>query len=230
MLAKSRNVLIGWKDPMIYQLERRAPTPTQEAIMVLLQWLASFKVSGRISDLTNAFGQSRRTNRETKLATELPRGVKHPSVPQGCLLKVETELYGLVSGPSWLRASLSMDLQEAGYVKNHYDRCMYTLPSKNGKKSSGQVLLDVDDFIEGGDDRHRKVMDKFYEKYKCGKAVDLVAAGDEGTLFAGRRISQDRKFNIKVTMNEYVDSKLSKIEVPRGYIKDTKAVSDGMIT
>merc|ERR1712020_509842 len=65
---------------------------------------------------------------------------------------------------------------------------------------------------------------------KCGKAVDLVTAGDEGTLFAGRRISQDRKFNIKVTMNEYVDSKLSKIEVPRGYIKDTKAVSDGMIT
>ena len=65
-----------------------------------------------------------------------------------------------------------MDLQEAGYVKNHYDRCMYTLPSKNGKKSSGQVLLDVDDFIEGGDERHRKVMDKFYEQYKCGKAVD----------------------------------------------------------
>ena len=28
-----------------------------------------------------------------------------------------------------------MDLQEAGYVKNHDDRCMYTLPSKNGKKS-----------------------------------------------------------------------------------------------
>ena len=35
MLAKSRNVLIGWKDPMIYQLERSAPTPTQEGIMVM---------------------------------------------------------------------------------------------------------------------------------------------------------------------------------------------------
>ena len=58
MLAKSRNVLIGWKDPMIYQLERRAPTPTQEGIMVMLQWLASFRVSGNISDLTNALGQS----------------------------------------------------------------------------------------------------------------------------------------------------------------------------
>ena len=104
------------------------------------------------------------------------------------------------------------------------------LAVENGERSSGQVLLDVDDFIEGGDERHRKVMDKFYEKYKCGKAVDLVAAGDEGTLFAGRRISQDRKFNIQVTMNQYVDSKLSKIEVPRGHITDTKAVSDGMIT
>ena len=31
-------------------------------------------------------------------------------------------------------------------------------------------------------------------------------------------------------MNEYVKAKLSKIDVPRGYIKDTKVVSDGMIT
>ena len=35
--AKSRSVLVGWKDPMIYQLERAAPTPTQEGIMVTLQ-------------------------------------------------------------------------------------------------------------------------------------------------------------------------------------------------
>ena len=27
--AKSRSVLVGWKDPMINQLERAAPTPTQ---------------------------------------------------------------------------------------------------------------------------------------------------------------------------------------------------------
>ena len=60
--AKSRSVLVGWKDPMIYQLERAAPTPTQEGIMVTLQWLASAKVSGRISDLTNVFGQARKTS------------------------------------------------------------------------------------------------------------------------------------------------------------------------
>ena len=115
--AKSRSVLVGWKDPMIYQLERAAPTPTQEGIMVTLQWLASAKVTGRIADLTNAFGQARKTSRKNKLATKLPPGVTHPKVGPRQLLRVETEIYGLVSGPSWLRASLTVDLLAAGLLK-----------------------------------------------------------------------------------------------------------------
>ena len=67
--AKSRCVLVGWTDPMVYQLERAAPTPTQEAIMATLQWLAPAKVSGKVTDLTNAFGQSRKTSRKNQLAT-----------------------------------------------------------------------------------------------------------------------------------------------------------------
>ena len=72
--AKSSSVLIGWKDPMIYQFERAAPAATQEGIMVTLQWLASAKVSGRIADLTNAFGQARKTSRKNKLATKTATG------------------------------------------------------------------------------------------------------------------------------------------------------------
>ena len=78
--------------------------------MVTLQWLASAKVTGRIADLTNAFGQARKTSRKNKVATKLPPGVTHPKVGPGQLLRVETEIYGLVSGPSWLRASLTVDL------------------------------------------------------------------------------------------------------------------------
>ena len=133
--AKSRSVLVGWKDPMIYQLERAAPTPTQEGIMVTLQWLASAKVTGRIADLTNAFGQARKTSRKNKLATKLPPGVTHPKVGPGQLLRVETEIYGLVSGPSWLRASLTVDLLAAGYKKirmtNACSHC--SLPMKHQK-------------------------------------------------------------------------------------------------
>ena len=48
--------------------------------------------------------------KKNKLATKLPSGVTHPKVGPGQLLRVETEIYGLVSGPSWLRASLTVDL------------------------------------------------------------------------------------------------------------------------
>ena len=58
---------------------------------------------------------------KNKLATKLLPGVAHPAVEPGQLLLVETEIYGLVSGPSWLRASLTVDLLAAGYVKNPYD-------------------------------------------------------------------------------------------------------------
>ena len=64
------SVLVGWKDPMIYQLERAAPTPTQDGIMVTLQWLASAKLTGRIADLTNPFGQARKTSRKNKTCHE----------------------------------------------------------------------------------------------------------------------------------------------------------------
>ena len=128
--------------------------------MVALQWLASARVTGRIADLTNAFGQARKTSRKNKLATKLPPGVTHPAVGPRQLLRVETEIYGLVSGPSWLRASLTVDSLAAGYVKNPFDKCLFTLFSSD-ETSEGQLLLDVNDFIEGGKETHRKPMEGF---------------------------------------------------------------------
>ena len=126
--------------------------------MVTSQWLASAKVSGHVTDLTNAFGKSRKASRKNKLATKLPPGVTHPAAGPGQLLLVETEIDGLVSGPSWLRASLTVDLLAAGYVKNPYDKCLFIL-FLNEDTSDGQVLLDIDDFIEGGREPHRKAME-----------------------------------------------------------------------
>ena len=42
--AKSRIVSVDWKDTMGSQLERAAPTPTHEAIMMTLRWMALAKV------------------------------------------------------------------------------------------------------------------------------------------------------------------------------------------
>ena len=177
--AKSRSVLVGWKDPMIYQLERAAPTPTQEGIMVTLQWLASAKVTGRIPDLTNAFGQARKTSRRNKLATKLPPEVTHPKVGPRQLLRVETEIHRLVSGPIWFRASLTVDLLTAGCVKNPYDKCLFTLFPSN-ETSEGQLLLDVDDFKEGGEETHRETMEDSMTSTVVVKVVDLMSAGQGG--------------------------------------------------
>ena len=55
-------------------------------------------------------------------------------------------------------------------------------------------------------------MEGFYDKYRCGKAVDLRLAGQEGTrFFAGRRVVQHPDFRITVSMDEYVKSKLRPI-------------------
>ena len=153
----------------------------------------------------------------------------HPKVGPGQLLRVETEIYGLVSGPSWLRASMTVDLLAAGYIKNPYDKCLFTLFSSD-ETSEGQFLLDVDDFMEGGNEMHRETMRKFYDKYRCSKAIDLRLAGQEGTRFAGRRVVQHPDFRITVSMDEHVKSKLRPIEVPRGYLSNTKEISDGMLT
>ena len=71
-------------------------------------------------------------HQEKQTCLETP-GVTHPKVGPGQLLRVETEIYGLVSGPSWLRASLTVDLLAAGYKKirmtNACSHC--TLPMKH---------------------------------------------------------------------------------------------------
>ena len=91
-------------------------------------------------------------------------------------------------------------------------------------------MLDVDDFIEGRNEIHRETLKGFYDRYRCGKAIDLRLAGQEGTRFAGRRVVQHPDFRITVSMDEYVKSKLRPIEVPRGYLSNTKEISDGMLT
>ena len=88
-----------------------------------------------------------------------------------------------------------MDLLVAGYVKNPYEKCLFTLFSDKDT-SEGQVLIDVDDFIEGGTESHGKAMDIFYEKYLCGKSVDLGQLDEKGHCSL-----VDESYNIKIIVS-----------------------------
>ena len=69
------------------------------------------------------------------------------------------------------------------------------------------LWMDGDTYVEGGGPRHTKVFAQFYEKYDCGKIVEVMSTGDEGTLFAGRRIRQRADFSMELTMEGYVKEK-----------------------
>ena len=110
-------MILGFKDPDVLQLERSAPTPTQEAFSTVMQVCASMGYAAWSSDIKNAFAQSRPTTRPTPIAAALPSGMQelegYPVHPEQVLV-CDTEVYGLISGPSWLRQSMVSDLAELG--------------------------------------------------------------------------------------------------------------------
>ena len=63
-----------------------------------------------------------------------------------------------------------------------------------------------------------------------GKAVNFMSAWKDGTLFAGRRIVQHRDYRVTLAVDVCVKAKFRPIEVPKGYLSNTKEVSEGMLT
>ena len=51
--------------------------------------------------------RARKTSRKNKLASKLPPGVTHPKVGLRQLLRVETEIYGVVSGTKLVEGKLN---------------------------------------------------------------------------------------------------------------------------
>ena len=174
-----------------------------------------------------------KTNRKQPVAASLPDGMIKSGfdIDPRQILICETEVYGLISGPSWLRQSVVGFLEKLGYVRNPYEKCAMVLPpepkaliddkSSGGRKdpvNDGLILIEVDDVLEGGNQRHRKSVENFYETYKCGKREKIVDLGDEGTLISGIRVRRHRDKRSSWDMNEYTATKLQGIEYPRGLI------------
>ena len=125
---KSRWCVVGWQDPMLQSIERSAPTPTSTAVNLALQLTASRKWDAYVKDAKAAFTQALPTTRAQKLTCKMPSDMAFPGCTDGQLIMLRTEVYGLVSGPSWWRRSLLEVLLQLGYKLNPYDRCVLSLP------------------------------------------------------------------------------------------------------
>ena len=189
---KSRLCAVGWQDPQIMEVERSSPTPLSTSLYACLQLAASRKWKTRVKDVKTAFLQSLPTTRSKRLACRLPRDETPAGLDPRQLLLLMTEIYGLVSGPSWWRRTLlKIATEKLNYVVNCYDRCVLTLPSKDPQPnalSEGFIVIEVDDIAEAGGEEHLKCMRELETALKFGKVEDLQT--DQGTNYAGRFLRQ----------------------------------------
>ena len=225
MIAKSRHVIKGWQDPMILQIERTAPAPAGEDEAAVMQVIASEGWEANVGDVRNAFGQSRPSNRSTPIACrQPPEGI--PGMLPGEILLCITECYGLVSGPAWWRSTFTGWLMDNGYKKNPFAPCLMMLPCLETDKSrdqrvDGVLCIRTDDVIEGGEPRHRALMEKMKKAFEFGKYKRLLD-DPNGTLLSGRRVKQLPDKGFAIDMDGYLD-KIKPVKLGR----KLKANDDG---
>ena len=227
--AKARWILLGHRDPDAQELERYAPTPATPTVYLAFQMLSSLKYKLVIMDVSSAFGQSDAHEREQGplFATMPPSGI--PGYEKHWLIRVLTAVYGLVNAPAVWRKTVRKALDELGYVESTFDPCLYILPylaaenPRGSRGCAGLVLLDVDDFLQGGNHRHGDLMEKLRLRFKFGKWRDIYENSGE---YLGRTVSQARDYEIRISMARYINEKLSPVILPREKVKDENRALD----
>ena len=95
-----------------------------------------------------------------------------------------------------------------------FDPCLYYLKvteyeARDLKMSvAGVVMLDVDDFCQGGNSRHQGFMDKLRAQLKLGKWQDVYQDSAE---YIGRTLRQLANFKIQASMKRYITEKLKAV-------------------
>ena len=217
--AKARWILLGHRDPDVLELERFSPTPATTTVYLVFQLISSLRYRLYIMDVTSAFGQSDpEVRKQGPLYASLPRsGI--PDEEDWVLIEVLTATYGLVNAPSAWRKTVVRVLLSLSYKESVFDPCLYYLPynqeemvTEGQRGCAGIVLLDVDDFAQGGNERHDRLMQQLRERFKFGKWRCLFQSHGE---YLGRTIRQDETFEVRVDMQRYIEEKLRPIVLPR---------------
>ena len=214
---KSRWCVVGWRDPLIHQIERSAPTPAGNAVNTVLQLAASRRWTTFVRDVKTAFLQSRPTDRATPLACTQPKDEPLPELHPEQLILLLTEVYGLVSGPAWWRSTFLQRTGKHGYRTCPYEPCILLLPgSTPGSNTVGAIVIEVDDLIECGEPQHRACMKKLEGEITFGKVENLQ---ESETSYAGKMIKQNDDFSFTIHMEPYIYTRMAPVVLARKVLK-----------
>ena len=227
--AKSRWTVVGWRDPEVHSIERSSPTPLTTSIYLTMQVAACRHWSGHVRDVKTAFLQGKPTTRRQKLAVRMPSCEHFPGYDPWQLILLLTEIYGLVSGPSWWRKSLlEVLIKELGYCLSAFDKFVLTLDAdptnqdEDPNQTQGIIVVEIDDLLEAGSARHRAKMLQLEKKFKFGKVTNLMEATD-GSEYAGRRLRQRADYSFSYSMDDYVANRLREMNLDRRITKKAAA-------
>ena len=123
--TKARWCVHFFKNPAIHEIERSCPTPELSSINITLQILASTTLEETLADGKKAFMQGDPSVRvEALFATPPPEGL--PGAPEGALVRLDREVYVLVSGMSGWRSRIVSQLKEEGCEMNTNEPCLFS--------------------------------------------------------------------------------------------------------
>ncbi|CAE7350344.1 RE1 [Symbiodinium sp. CCMP2592] len=221
--AKARWILLGHRDPDALEMERFSPTPSGPTVHLAFQLISSLGFKLVIMDVTSAFGQSdAEVRRQGPLYASMPpTGI--PGKEQWMLVEILTAIYGLVNAPACWRRTVRKVLLSLGYKESIYDPCLFILHYNAEERSAGAkvgcaglVLLDVDDFAQGGGPRHESLMLQLKERFRFGKWRIVFKGFAE---YLGRTVRQLEDGEIRIDMKRYIEEKLHPVRLPRERVR-----------
>jgi len=193
--AKSRLVVIGFRDQSLGFYRRDAPTASRLAEGVLLALAAGMGMTLELGDVKNAYFNGKQLDREVYL--EQPAGGL-PELKQGQLLRACKAIYGFAEAARHFWIALSGAMAKAGWKRSLLEDAFFTL--RRGGQLVAMAVTHVDDLLLARSTGHRRedvlgsVATDFEWKWSSGKFV-----------FRGREI-EEHSDGFRVYMRDYASA------------------------
>jgi hypothetical protein len=203
LLAKSRLVVIGFRDKLLGCYRRDAPTASRMAEAMLLALAAIFGMILALGDVKNAYFNGRRLQREVYL--EQPRGGL-PGLQTGQLLKAKKAIYGFAEAAKLFCLALLESFMDSGWVQSLLEPALFTMRREG--QLVAMAVTHVDDVLLA----RMPNLDIGNVMGQSGQDFQWTWTEEKFT-FRGREIETDSD-GFKVGMKQYASS-IKGVKIPR---------------
>jgi hypothetical protein len=203
LLAKSRLVVIGFRDKLLGCYRRDAPTASRMAEAMLLALAAIFGMTLALGDVKNAYFNGRRLQREVYL--EQPRGGL-PGLRPGQLLKAKKAIYGFAEAARLFWLALLESFVSSGWVQSLLEPALFTM--RRAGQLIAMAVTHVDDVLLA----RMPKLDISDVMGQSGQDFQWTWTEKKFT-FRGREIEEDSD-GFKVGMKQYASS-IKGVKIPR---------------